>query len=177
MLARIIVFAVFALAQPAFAAGFDYSVVGNGCVPDHTSIQNDLYENRGHGVGFRPGRVGTIRLTCPITLGRHQSTCWGCPVGGTDFTWHSYTLFYKDSDGASSNGFVNVQLRHASFSSPAVGATWANSTPAMPQTGPTSITVDIADVDPGLFAFWWVEVKLTRSSTATDVEFLGLTLQ
>ena len=178
MIARWIFLAVLVLSGRVWADGFDYSIVGNGCMVDNPSIQNDLYENRGHGVGFKPGKSGTIRLTCPITIDRHQASCVGCSVGSSNRKWHSYTIFYKDTDGVATGTFINVQLRHANFSAPATGLNWMNTTVALPATGPTSFTVDIPDVDPGLASFWWFEVRLTRHASSTaDVEFLGITLQ
>jgi len=172
MMARWIFLAVLALSGRVLADGFDYSIVGNGCMVDTVSIRNDLYENRGHGVGFKPGKFGTIRLTCPITIDRHGSG------GSSNRKWHSYTIFYKDTDGAATGTFINVQLRHANFNAPDIGLNWMNTTVALSATGPTSFTVDIPDVDPGPASFWWFEVRLTRKAPSTaDVEFLGITLQ
>lgn len=178
MIARWAFLAVLGLSGRALADGFDYSIVGNGCMVDNPSIQGDLYENRGHGVGFKPGKSGTIRLTCSITIDRHQSSCFGCAVGSSNREWHSYTIYYKDSDGAATGAFINVQLRTANFSTPDIGKTWMNTTLALPATGPSSFTVDMPDVNPGLASFWWFEVRLTRNaSSSADVEFLGITLQ
>lgn len=163
----------------ALADGHDWAVIGNACVPDHKAIQEGLYENRGVGVGFQPGAYGTIRLTCALPMDQWQDGSWGAPVGASYKNWHKLVISYKDEDEGSST-YLNVKLRYAHFSSPAVAQTWANITPAFPPTSGygSTIEVDIKDLNPGLASYWWFEVTITRKEGAKgDVEFLGIAIK
>jgi hypothetical protein len=138
-----------------------YGVIGAGCAPHGDSV--GLYTSGSMGTYFANGQTGTIRLFCPVTTFE----------GGT--TWRSFSIAYKDPDGMSTAYRVRVLLYTIpglSFTGRTLIQTCDSNTSN--NTGYTSLFCDFTDFTMSEHDWYWFEVIIDRTSTASMPEFGGI---
>jgi hypothetical protein len=128
-----------------------YSIVGAGCVPTDDTTSSGKAETGSFGVKVRG--LGVASYICPI------------PITGEV----GDLVIYYGGTNATNN--VEVFLRHAEK-----GSNFAeNRLACASTTGGTKSTCHLGDQ---LFwnDFWWLEVTITRTSSARNPEFQGAVL-
>jgi hypothetical protein len=149
-------------AQPADRI---WSSIGGGCVPADEDIQEDNYDQRGFGVGFKGFATGDIRLLCsiPVPIERGYLT-----------TFESFRMSYKDTDGMSTQARIRATLHYVddgSNASQAIGTVDSNTSNA---TGNNTLFFNHV----GFYALrsrsYFFEILIERTSSVQDPEFLAV---
>jgi hypothetical protein len=151
-------FAVVALGSMGQAHANKWDTIGAACVPDAATVQSGKLYTGGHGVSFVSGQTGTLRLICGLSL-------------FPNLTFSSFNMYYTDPDGASATYSISVSLRTAlqnSTSSTNICSVVSSN------LGTSSNNCDFSDFTPDEDYRYWYEVLLTRTSSASNPEFLGI---
>ena len=138
-----------------------WSVTGNTCnVADESA---GLYDTRGAGVGFLTGKIGTIRLYCPIY------TSWN---NGSTHLFGGLGLSYNHPVLNGANATISALLRKIDDGSNSATTlcTASSTNTGLDQTYCSSSTTTSQHTT------YYVQVDLTRTSTNVDPEFLAVYL-
>lgn len=140
-----------------------WTSTGNGCVVADESAS--LYDTRGAGIGFLSGKIGTIRLYCPIAVGTNGSSPLFFGLG----------LSFNHPTVNGSFASITATLRKVNDGSNAASTICATTSTA---TGldQTSCTFVGAPAAMSKTTSFFIMVEVVRTSASVDPEFLAVFL-
>lgn len=137
-----------------------WASIGNGCTVADESA--GLYDSRGAGIGFLPGKIGTIRLFCPISV----------PTSITaNFTGIGLSYNHPTASGGSAS--ITATFRKIGDGSNAASTICTATSSA---TGIDQTFCSVTSFAQSKTTSYYVEVDVVRTSTAVDPEFLAVFL-
>lgn len=170
LLSSLILIGVLGYRGRAANAADNINNLTSSCVPDAATVQAGNMETAGHGIKFKTGASGTIRLICPINILR---------TAGYDGTWDNLIVHYQDPDGWGSHYEVKARLREATIGSTVSSVLWGATSNDNYITVYTTMNSNIygTRITPSNSNWYWIEIIMTRDTGYTGaIEVLGYAL-